>query len=177
VFPEKSLQNPRPPAAVVAAWSQLAVAALVVVLVVVNAFGMQLIIGAQFGDSPVSPLQAGPPLALAAWLAITAVGLLRRSRVAYRLSLAGLALPLLIGTGATLLGVGARYESTFTGVMLREDQDAATLAARLNTWAMVSTAVNGAAALAALALAVLTLGLLLTRPTRHFFAPPVGDVR
>ena len=159
-----------------AAWSQLAIAALVVVLVVVNAFGMQLVIGAQLGASLVPPFWTATLLALAAWLAITAIGLLRRSRVAYRLSLAGLALPLLIGAGAALLGVGTTYATTFSGVMLRGDQDATTLATRLNTWAILSTAVNGAATLAALALTVLTLGLLLTRPTRRFFAPPVRNV-
>jgi hypothetical protein len=174
VDPEKSLF--RPLTAVVAAWSQLAVAGLLVVLVVVNAFGLQLILGTPLTDAPISLLDAGPPLTLAAWLAVTSFGQRRGSRLAYRLSLAGLALPLLLGAGAAVLGVSTTHES-FNGIMLRDDLDATALASRLTAWELLSTVVNGAAALTALALTVLALGLLLTRPTRRFFAHAVRNAR
>ncbi|KUL30940.1 hypothetical protein [Actinoplanes awajinensis] len=97
-------------------------------------------------------------LALAAWLAVTAVGLRGGVRLAYWASLAGLLLPVL-----TLVVAGPFTSRTmqFTSTRWVEGTtDAGT---------PLSIVVNWLGAVAAMALVVVTTGLLAARPSRQFF--------
>ena len=139
-------------------WTQLLTAGLLAVL---GAFAMP---GAS--TVPAVPLPVMPAaellLALAAWLAVTAFGVRRGSRTAYRLALAGLALPLLaVPAGMLLLGT---TEETFA--VWSYGTDARTLLVRM----MLISLVRDAAAVTALVLAVATAAMLTTRAARRFFA-------
>jgi hypothetical protein len=170
VFREKLAVNGRPTVVTVAFWCQLAVAMLLVVVVGV-ATARDLCTTYSFdavsAQARGSLLFSALVLALAAWLAIFAFGLRRRGRLAYRLSLAGLALPLPGGVAATVFGLG----STNVAYFRFSPGDAASAEGFdqwLNTWEMLSRVVN-ASAVAMLVLVVTTIGVLLTGPSRRYF--------
>lgn len=172
---EESVQDRRPTTLTAAFWCQLAVAGLYVLLAAVGvAVAVQLT--RQFTDvSPAFPagpigwslMAAGLMLALAGWLASSAVGLRRRSRSGYWLSLTGLILPPLAVVTAGVLGPDT-YTIEFAAFAAGDEQaDAAALADRLAAWATTITAV---VAVAAFVLIVMAVGLLLAAASRRHFA-------
>ena len=165
-----SSQNGRPARLAVAFWCQLAVAGLLVVLAVVNGVAA-LLFRQLFADAPALPsgelLSLAALLCLAAWLVAAGLGLRRRSRTAYGLSVAGLALPLLI-TAVTMLGIGGTYRQTF-GSPSSGGRAVFTLTERLAPWTIMSHVVNGIAAIIGPVLIVATIGMLTTGACRRFF--------
>lgn len=164
MFPGESHQKRRPTVVTAAFWCQLAVAALLVVLAVVNVVGA-LMFRHLFGAAA---LGATPVLlfGLAAWLVGAAFGLRRGSRAAYWLSLTGMTLPLLIMMAVSVFG-------TDHHVLAGDSSgDAIERANQLAAWAMLSSIVNGLVALPVLGLVAATVGMLATGASRRFFADP-----
>ena len=175
MFPEKSPQNGRPTAVTAAFWTQLAVAGLLAVLAATSVAGVVMpadLLGDTLAVMPGPLFSPIVLLALTALLTATAAGLRRGSRFAFRLSLAALLLPTLATVAALAFGAGTTHESfaVFAYTPLSGGHDPATLVNRLATWILLSNLVNGAVAAATLALAVVTVVLLLTGASRRFFA-------
>ena len=139
-------------------WCQLTIAGLLLGMMTVTMIAF--VLAGQLVEEVV-PASVGPTavlLVLAVWLAASAFGLRRGSRNAYWLSLAGMLCVVagsVIGTGGTVAFVG-----TTSGY-----------AERAATWILVAMLVNGLGILVAVGLAVTTLGLLITKPSRAFFRP------
>ncbi|WP_433303067.1 hypothetical protein ACQP2F_10995 [Actinoplanes sp. CA-030573] len=161
MFPGISVPDRRPRPVAVAFWAQATVAALLVVMAATGVIGA-LRYPDVSGERPGYPLGAGVLLAGAAGLAAAAAGLRRGNRIAYRLSLAGLTLPVAV-LAAGVLGVGVTYESSFGVVAYGDAND-------LIAWIALSATVTAAASAAATVLAVLAVALLASRPARRFFA-------
>lgn len=152
-------------------WAQLVVAGLLVFLVMVGVAGA-LLVRQVFDDAPaLAPALApagslpsvGLPLGLAAWLTVAAFGLRRGSRVAYWLSLAGLAFPLLGVVAGGLLEIGTSHAVASS---VSFGSGASTLATGTLLWNLLT----GVAGAIALVLVVATIGMLRTRAARRFFA-------
>ncbi|WP_229070509.1 hypothetical protein [Actinoplanes sp. DH11] len=158
----------RPATVTVAFWCQLAVAGLLGVLTLVNA-AEAVLFTQLFGGAVLRVFAFLPAIlcVLAVWLAVTAFGLRRAGRTAYRLSLAGMALPVLAVAVASVSGGDTTTVSI--GAFSTGDD---TALERLTAWSMVMSMVNGPLAVAALALAVATVTMLLTATSRRFFGSP-----
>lgn len=161
MFSEISVPDRRPRAVSVAVWSQVTVAVLLVVIAVTGVIGARRYPDL-LGDGAGHPLGVAVLLTGAAGLAVTAAGLRRGNRIAYRLSLAGLTLPA-VALVAGMLGVGVTYESSF-GAVAYGDADA------LVAWIALSATVTAASTAAAMVPALLAAAMLASRPARWFFA-------
>ncbi|RAK29758.1 hypothetical protein B0I29_11784 [Actinoplanes lutulentus] len=152
-------------------WCQLGVAGLVIAVAVASISGAFLFGRTFLVASPQLVTTGGLLLGLAAFLSVAAVGLRRQSRLAYGMSLAGLVLPLLLVVAGSLgLGVSTTYHQSWGYVSYDEAEELGSLAARLDTWVMLSSGVTSMAVTIGVLLAVAAVVLLLTGPSRRFFA-------
>ena len=156
-------------------WCQLACAALLVATSVTGVVGA-LQYHQLFGEA-VAPLTtlslryAAVPLAWGAGLLAVALQLRRGGRLAYRLSLAGLLLPLPIALTLILCTSGFAGRTVSFGY-LADDPDAIARLERMTTTTTAAGGVAGLLAAGALLLLVSTVALLLTPAARAFFRPP-----
>jgi hypothetical protein len=173
MFAGKTGEDGRPEAVTWAFRTQIAVVGLIVVLAlvfVVDEYRESVLRDLAWsvdGDEPPSQLPvAGLLLVLAGCLAAGASGLRRGSRAAFRLSLAGLVLPLLVLVAGMLeLGGTTTY---MTGMMFAGEPD---LPAWTTFWSALSPYLTLAATAGAVVLAVASAAMLLTGAARRFFRP------
>ena len=114
---------------------------------------------------------AAVPLAWGAGLLAVALQLRRGGQVAYRLSLAGLVLPLPISVIIIPFTSGFASRTVSFGY-LADDPDAIARLERMTTTTTPPSDVAGLLAAGVLLLLVSTVALLLTRGAREFFRPP-----
>jgi hypothetical protein len=149
----------RPATVTAAYWCQVVTAGLLVVVVLA---GVLAAVATPFAAIPGWTPWSVLLTVLAGWLTVTARGVRRGSRTAYRLSLAGLLLPPLAAVAASAFGAGTTEQSF--GVFAYGDG-----AISLAVWLLLTTVVTSAAAVCALVLAVAAAALLLAGPSRRFF--------
>jgi hypothetical protein len=159
VVPDES----RPRSVTVAFWCQIALGALLFAVTVGNGVGGYLFVES-FGDAATGGLgSTSGLLVVSAVLTVTAFGLRRGSRVAYRLSLAGLILPMLGLVAASVLDAGT---TRVTSGGWSSDVAAVD---RWATWMMLSHAVNDVVYIAGPGLATAAVCALATAEARRFF--------
>lgn len=148
-------------------WFQIAIAGLLVVLALLE------VATAWYSRWAVPAFSSAVSLVLAAWLVGAAGGLRRGSRVAHRLSLAGLVLPLV---GVMVAGAFRLGTTTYVTVWTSSGRgdDVASWLDRLTWWSEVSSVANAGVSLIALVLAVSAAGMLLTKTSRRYFARAVN---
>ena len=153
-------------------WFQIAIAGLLVLLAALSGFTAWLfvhVLGPGSLGLAVAPVDIVPELLLAVWLVAAAGGLRRGSRAGYWLSLAGLVLPLLVVAALFLLVPPTyRLEQSFFAT-----SGSPGAVERLLAWQGLASMVSTRASAVALVLAVSAAGMLLTKASRRYFAPPV----